>query len=181
MLDQQATSLRALSPKASLFLTLSLFQTPLPEFSAPPANCFSEPRPSPSAPAVLAKVVDLAVEHKYLNQLLDLSPDPLLVVSIATQTAQAGQLGLNEWLSGVLGGDKPPAAKALLARAFIRYAEEKVHSEEEKGGQAGTAGKAAFPAEVIEEIFKALPGGQLPPTPKGLPPLTRVSLTHLAR
>lgn len=119
---------------------------------------------------MLAKVVDLAVEHKYLNQLLDLSPDPLLVVSIATQTAQAGQLGLNEWLSGVLGGDKPPAAKALLARAFIRYAEEKVHSEEEKGGQAGTAGKAAFPAEVIEEIFKALPGGQLPPTPKGLPP-----------
>eukprot|EP00668_Euglena_longa_P016523 GGOE01020788.1.p1 GENE.GGOE01020788.1~~GGOE01020788.1.p1 ORF type:complete len:2385 (+),score=619.83 GGOE01020788.1:748-7155(+) len=119
--------------------------------------------------AVLPKVIDLAVEHKFLNQLLDLSPDASLAVSIATQTAQNGHLNLLEWLSGVLGGDKPPGAKAMLARAFIRYAEEKVHNEEEKNNQAGAGGgggggKSAFPAEVVEEIFKALLQ-----SPQGLP------------
>ena len=96
----------------------------------------------------------VAVSHKWLHQLLDLSPNAAFVATLAASAAESGMLDLGNWLLAFFGGPSSSTMKVYLSKQLLKFVEDKLQQEADRSQNGGR--EPVFPEKVVDDIFRII-------------------------
>uniref|UniRef100_A0A7S1J542 CCR4-NOT transcription complex subunit 1 n=1 Tax=Eutreptiella gymnastica TaxID=73025 RepID=A0A7S1J542_9EUGL len=104
--------------------------------------------------AMMNTVMKVAVDHKWLHQLLDLSPNAAFVATLAATAAESGMLDLGNWLLAFFSGPSSTTMRAYVSKQLLKYVEDKLQQEAERSKNGGR--EPVFPEKVVDDIFRII-------------------------